>query len=107
MQALQDMSQLARFIFLDSAMNCTVLWSNLFSAVSTATLLVLLWASDPTAKLHVSSVGIVTDYGLEGRGVGVRVPVGTRIFSSPRRPDRLWGPAILLTNGCRVLFPRG
>jgi hypothetical protein len=28
-----------------------------------------------------SSVGIVTGYGLDDRGVGVRVPVGSRIFS--------------------------
>jgi hypothetical protein len=34
----------------------------------------------------------VTGYGLDDRGVGVRVPVGSRIFSSPRGPDRLWGP---------------
>jgi hypothetical protein len=27
-----------------------------------------------------SSVGIATGYGLDGRGVGVRVPVGSRIF---------------------------
>jgi hypothetical protein len=33
---------------------------------------------------------IATSYGLEDRGFGVRVPVGSRIFSSPRRPDRLW-----------------
>jgi hypothetical protein len=41
------------------------------------------------------------------RGVGVRVPVGSRIFSSPRRPDRLSGPPSLLSNGYRWLFPRG
>jgi hypothetical protein len=35
-----------------------------------------------------SSVGIATDYRLDDRGVGVGVPVGSRIFSSPRRPDR-------------------
>jgi hypothetical protein len=29
-----------------------------------------------------SAVGIATGYGLDGRGVGVRVPVGSRIFSS-------------------------
>jgi hypothetical protein len=34
-----------------------------------------------------SPVGIVTGYGLDG-GIGVRVPEGTRIFSSPQRPDR-------------------
>jgi hypothetical protein len=45
-----------------------------------------------------SSVGIATGYGLDGLGVGVRVPVGSRIFSSQRRPDRLWGPPSLLHN---------
>jgi hypothetical protein len=33
-----------------------------------------------------SAVGIATGYGLDDRWVGVRVPVGSRIFSSPRRP---------------------
>jgi hypothetical protein len=37
-----------------------------------------------------SSVAIGTGYELDDRGVGVRVPVGSWIFSSPRRPDRLW-----------------
>jgi hypothetical protein len=39
-----------------------------------------------------SAVGIATGYGLEDRGVGVRVPVGAKIFSFPCRPDRSWGP---------------
>jgi hypothetical protein len=39
-----------------------------------------------------SSVGILTGYGLDGRGVGVRVRVGARFVFSPRRPDRFWGP---------------
>jgi hypothetical protein len=34
---------------------------------------------------------MVTGYGLDDRGVGVRVPVGSRIFF-PRHPDRFWGP---------------
>jgi hypothetical protein len=34
-----------------------------------------------------SVVSIATGYGLDVRGVGVRVPVGSKIFSSPRRPD--------------------
>jgi hypothetical protein len=38
-----------------------------------------------------SAFGIATGYGLGDREVGVRVPVGSRIFSSVRRPDRLWG----------------
>jgi hypothetical protein len=46
-----------------------------------------------------SSVGIATGYGLDDRGVGVRVPVGSRIFCSPLRPDRLWGPHNNLSNG--------
>jgi hypothetical protein len=52
-----------------------------------------------------SSIGIATGYGLDDWGVRVRVPVGSRIFSSPR-PDRLWGPPSFLHNGYRGLFPR-
>jgi hypothetical protein len=52
-----------------------------------------------------SSVGIATGYGLDDRGVGVGVPVGSRIFSSPHRPDRLTGPPNLLSNRYRGLFP--
>jgi hypothetical protein len=36
-----------------------------------------------------SVVGITTSYGLNDRGVEVRVPVGSRIFTSPNRPDWL------------------
>jgi hypothetical protein len=39
-----------------------------------------------------SVVGIATGYRLDDRGVGVRGPVGSRFFFSPRRPDRFWGP---------------
>jgi hypothetical protein len=54
-----------------------------------------------------SVVGKATGYGMDNRGVGVRVPVGSRIFSSPRRPDEHWGPPSLLSNEYRSLFPRG
>jgi hypothetical protein len=33
-----------------------------------------------------SAVGIATGYELDDRGVGVRVPVGSRIFSTSSRP---------------------
>jgi hypothetical protein len=54
-----------------------------------------------------SAVGRATGYGLDDRGVGVRVPLGSRIFSLPRRPDRLWVPPSLLSNGYWGLFPWG
>jgi hypothetical protein len=54
-----------------------------------------------------SVVGVATGYGLDDRGVGVRLPVGSRIFSSPCRPDRLWGSPNLLSNGYRRLIPGG
>jgi hypothetical protein len=54
-----------------------------------------------------SIVGIATGYGLDDRGVGVRDPEGSRIFSALRRSDPLWGPPKLLCNGYRGLFPQG
>jgi hypothetical protein len=54
-----------------------------------------------------SVVGIATGYGRGGQGVGARVPVGSTIFSSPRRPERLWGPPNLLSKEYRGLFLRG
>jgi hypothetical protein len=54
-----------------------------------------------------SSVGIATSYGLDGRWVGVRVPVETSIFYFPIRPDRFWGPPSLLSNGYRGYLSAG
>jgi hypothetical protein len=52
----------------------------------------------PHTRSRDSAVGIATGYRLDG---GVRVPVGIRFFSSPRRPERLCSPPN------RGLFPRG
>jgi hypothetical protein len=43
----------------------------------------------------------MTDYWLDDRGVGIWVPEGSKIFSSPRRPNRLWGSPNLLYNEYR------
>jgi hypothetical protein len=50
---------------------------------------------------------LTTGYGLDDRGFGIHVPVGSRIFSFPRRPDRLWGPPNVLSNGNRGASPGG
>jgi hypothetical protein len=47
-----------------------------------------------------SAVGIAADYWLDHLGVGVRVPVGSRILTS-FRPDRLWGLPDLISSGYR------
>jgi hypothetical protein len=54
-----------------------------------------------------SAVGIATGYGLDDIAVGFRVPVGSRIFFSSRRPDWLWVPPNLLYNGTRGSFRGG
>jgi hypothetical protein len=54
-----------------------------------------------------SIVGIATNYRLDDRKVGVRVPVGSIILTSPYHPDRLWGPLNLLLSGYCGLFLRG
>jgi hypothetical protein len=51
-----------------------------------------------------SVVGIATGYGLNDREVGVRVTVGSSIFSSPRRPDWLWCPPNLYPMGTGLFF---
>jgi hypothetical protein len=56
-------------------------------------------------NLPKSVVGIATRYELDDLGVEVRVPVGPRIFPSPRLPDRVWGPPNLLSNGYGGFFP--
>jgi hypothetical protein len=54
----------------------------------------LLWSRD-------RSIGIGSDYGLNDEWVGVRVPVQTRLFSSPQLPDLHWGPPSPLSHESR------
>jgi hypothetical protein len=44
-----------------------------------------------------------------GWTTGVQFPVGAVMgfFSSPQSPDRLWAPPSLLSDGYRMLLPRG
>jgi hypothetical protein len=60
----------------------------------------------PYSKSRDRAVSIATGYGLDNRGVGVQVLVGSRIFSSPCRPDQLWGAPNLLPNGYQGIFPQ-
>jgi hypothetical protein len=48
-----------------------------------------LWPHTTPHDSWDNSVGTATGYVLDDRGVDVRVLVGSRIFTSPRRPDRL------------------
>jgi hypothetical protein len=75
----------------------------LWSAVNTAEN----WNFPTSSRSRDSSVSIATGYGLDDRGVGFGAPLETRIFSSPRRPDRLWSPPNLLSNVYRGLFLQG
>jgi hypothetical protein len=44
------------------------------------------------ARSQDSVVGIATSNGLDDRGIGVRVPVGSRIFST--QPSMQWVPGV-------------
>jgi hypothetical protein len=57
-------------------------------------------------KNRDSVVSIAIGYWLDDRGIGVRDPVRSRIFSSPRRPDGFWYPPSPLSNEYRGLFLR-
>jgi hypothetical protein len=67
----------------------------------------ILFTSFPLIGAWIAQVDIASGYRLDDRGFGVRVPEGSRIFCSLRRPDWLWVPPNFLSNGYRELFPRG
>jgi hypothetical protein len=46
-------------------------------------------------------------FGLDDRSTSPGRGNGGNFFSSPPRPNRLWGPPSLLSNGYRGLLPRG
>jgi hypothetical protein len=50
---------------------------------------------------------LASSWRLDERGDGERVPVGSRIFSSPRRPGHLWSPPNLLSDEYGGSFPGG
>jgi hypothetical protein len=74
------------------------------------TFLLLNLAGAGLVPFLVGASGISTfpGYGLYDQRVGVRVPVGSRIFASPSRPDRLWGaPSLFIQWGTGGRFPGG
>jgi hypothetical protein len=64
-------------------------------------LLSMKWTVSASTLVRGSAVGIAIGYGLDDRGVGVRVSIGSSIFTSPYRPGQLWDPHNLLSSGYR------
>jgi hypothetical protein len=63
--------------------------------------------SNSIAASRDSAVGIAARYELDGREFGFRVPVGLIVFSSPRRPHRLYGSHSLPSSRYWRPFPEG
>jgi hypothetical protein len=66
-----------------------------------------MYICQPFVVIRGGIEGIETGYGLDDRGVGVRVSLRSRIFNYPFRPVRYWGPPRLLSNVQQELFPPG
>jgi hypothetical protein len=66
-----------------------------------------LFTSNLTTGSPGSAVGIATGYGLDDRGVVVKVPVWSRMFTTPYSSDWNWVPPSLLYSGYWGLFQRG
>jgi hypothetical protein len=60
------------------------------------------YCKDNVKRSRGSVIGIETGYGLDDRWIGVAVPLGATISSSPRRSDRLWSPPNFLSNRYRL-----
>jgi hypothetical protein len=72
--------------------------------------------ADSKNKYAIQNLCYINSYGrilslyndmLRGWTTGFQFPVGARVYSSSQRPDRRWGPPILLHNGHRWLLLRG
>jgi hypothetical protein len=98
-----DLAQMSRFYLkteTKSSLRCVVKKKIGRWIMSRNIIFVFVLATLSGVRSRDGAVGISTGNGLDDRGVGVRVPVGSRIFSSPCRPDWLWGqPNLLMGTG--------
>jgi hypothetical protein len=96
--------QLFSTFFVDLPSGRLIFWSPLFS--TEIVFYVFKFPSSTCIRLrNILRLELISlGYGLDGRGAGLRVPVGARFFSYPRRPDGFWNPPSLLSNGYRGHF---
>jgi hypothetical protein len=83
------MFPVSRHFFISVTLCVNIIIIGSVTTIRVETLYIILQHVSAVYRSRDSAVGIAAGYRLDDGGVGIRVPVQPRIFTSPCRPDQL------------------